>query len=135
MRQWGVPDQICATGNPNHGLARKTGWHDARKPWESPMKLAILTSLATAMFLTASISVQAQMGSSSTSSGSMSNASSNSSITCQVMMDRASGLGQPTDLTKKAEAKRQMDMAKAAMAQGDEASCQSHMKVALHNMM
>jgi hypothetical protein len=51
------------------------------------------------------------------------------------MMDKANNMSQPTDLTKKAEASRQMDMAKAAMAKGDEASCKSHMQVALHNMM
>ena len=72
------------------------------------------------------------MSGGSMSSGSMSN---NSSMTCQAMMDKANGMSQPMDLTKKAEAAKQMDMAKAAMAKGDEMSCKSHMKMAIHNMM
>jgi hypothetical protein len=98
------------------------------------MKLVTLTSLATAMLLAVSVSAQAQMGS-SMSSGSMSSTSSNSSMTCQAMMDKANGMTQPSNLTKRADAKTQMDMAKAAMAKGDEPGCKSHMRLALHNMM
>jgi hypothetical protein len=100
------------------------------------MKLATLTSLATAAVLSFSVPALAQMGS-SMSGGSMSSSSMSrdSSMTCQAMMDKANGMSQPTDLSKKAEATRQMDMAKAAMAKGNEASCKSHMKMAMHNMM
>ena len=103
------------------------------------MKPVILTSLATAMLMAVSMSAQAQMGSSSNamSNGAMSNSSmsSDASMTCQAMMDKANGMSQPTDANKKAMAMKQMDMAKAAMAKGDEASCKSHMKMAMHNMM
>jgi hypothetical protein len=106
-----------------------------RNPRESLMKLATLTALATAMLL--AVSAQAQTGSSSNSmsNGSMSSMSSDSSMTCQAMMDKANGMSQPTDANKKAMAMKQMDMAKAAMAKGNEASCKSHMKMAMHNMM
>jgi hypothetical protein len=102
------------------------------------MKLATLTALATAMLL--AVSAQAQTGSSSNSMSngsmsSMSSMSSDSSMTCQAMMDKANGMSQPTDANKKAMAMKQMDMAKAAMAKGNEASCKSHMKMAMHNMM
>jgi hypothetical protein len=102
------------------------------------MKLVTLTALATAMLL--AVSAQAQTGSSSNSMSngsmsSMSSMSSDSSMTCQAMMDKANGMSQPTDANKKAMAMKQMDMAKAAMAKGNEASCKSHMKMAMHNMM
>jgi|GEM_PF-4677481 len=105
------------------------------------MKLVTLTSLATAMLLAVSMSAQAQTGSSSSSSsmsnGSMSNSSSmsDSSMTCQAMMDKAHGMNQPSDANKKAMAMKQMDMAKASMAKGDEMGCKSHMKMAMHDMM
>src|SRR5215471_9350914 len=98
------------------------------------MKLLTLTTLATAMLL--AVSAQAQMGSSTMSGGAMSSSmSSGSSMTCQAMMDKAHGMSQPSDSDKKALAMKQMDMAKAAMAKGDETSCKSHMKMAMHYMM
>jgi len=99
------------------------------------MKLATLTSLATAAVLSLSVPAMAQMGGGSMSGGSMSSGSNNSSMTCQAMMDKANGMGQPMDLAKKAEAAKQTDMAKAAMAKGDETSCKSHMRVAIRNLM
>jgi len=66
------------------------------------------------------------------SSGSM---SSDSSTTCQAMMDKAHGMNAPADANKKAMAMKQMDMAKASMAKGDEMGCKSHMKMAMHDMM
>jgi hypothetical protein len=107
------------------------------------MKRVTMTTLAAAMALTLSMPAMAQMGSSSSSSsssmsnGSMSNSSmsSDSSMTCQAMMDKANGMSQPSDANKKAMAMKQMDMAKAAMAKGDEMGCKSHMKMAMHNMM
>lgn len=67
----------------------------------------------------------------------MSNSSSmsDSSMTCQAMMDKAGGMSQPSDANKKAMAMKQMDMAKAAKAKGDEMGCKSHMKMAMHDMM
>jgi hypothetical protein len=61
--------------------------------------------------------------------------SNNSSMNCQALMDKANGMSKPSDLTKRAEANRQMDLAKAAMAKGDEASCKSHTQLAIRNMM
>jgi hypothetical protein len=99
------------------------------------MKFVTLTALATAAVLSFSVPALAQMGGGSMSGSSMSSGSNNSSMTCQAMMDKASGMGQPMDLTKKAEAAKQMDMAKAAMAKGDEMSCKSHVKLAIRNLM
>ncbi len=50
-------------------------------------------------------------------------------------MDKASSMPQPTDESKKAMAMKQMDMAKAAMAKGQEKTCMSHMKMAMRDMM
>jgi hypothetical protein len=61
--------------------------------------------------------------------------SSDSSMTCQAMMDKAHGMSEPADANKKAMAMKQMDMAKASMAKGDEMGCKSHMKMAMHSMM
>ena len=115
------------------------------------MKRVVLATLAAAMALTLSLPAMAQTGSSSSTSsmsnGSMSNGSmssgsmssssmsSDSSMTCQAMMDKAHGMSQPADANKKAMAMKQMDMAKASMAKGDEMGCKSHMKMAMHNMM
>jgi len=99
------------------------------------MKFVTLTALATAAVLSFSVPALAQMGGGSMSGSSMSSGSNNSSMTCQAMMDKASRMGQPMDLTKKAEAAKQMDMAKAAMAKGDEMSCKSHVKLAIRNLM
>jgi len=99
------------------------------------MKFVTLTALATAAVLSFSVPALAQMGGGSMSGSSMSSGSNNSSMTCQAMMDKASGMGQPMDLTKKAEAAKQMDMAKAAMAKGDEMNCKSHVKLAMRNLM
>jgi len=56
-------------------------------------------------------------------------------MTCQAMMDKAHSMNQPSDANKKAMAMKQMDMAKASMAKGDEMGCKSHMKMAMHDMM
>jgi hypothetical protein len=97
------------------------------------MKLVTLTSLSTVAVLSFSIPALAQMGSPMPMSSS-SSMSSDSSMTCQAMMDKADAMGLPSDLNKRADAKRQMDLAKEAMAKGDEANCKSHMRVAIHNM-
>jgi hypothetical protein len=101
------------------------------------MKLTALMSLTTAIVLAVSAPAWAQMGSSS--SGSMSNggmsSSNNMPNTCQGMMDKASSMTPPTDESKNAMATKQMDMAKTAMASGDEKTCMSHMKKAMHYMM
>ncbi len=100
------------------------------------MKTIAMTSIAAAMLMAVSMPAMAQMGS---SSGSMSNGSmsgdSAKPMTCQGMMDKANGMSQPMDESKKAMAMKQMDMAKAAMAKGDEKTCMSHMKMAMHDMM
>ena len=67
------------------------------------------------------------------SSGSTSN-DSDPSMTCQAMMDKANGMSLPRDLSKRATATKEMQMAKDAMAKGDESTCRAHMQTALHNM-
>src|ERR1700749_1221866 len=99
------------------------------------MKITAITSIATAMLMAVSLPAAAQMGSSSMSNGSSISRDAPKPMTCQAMMDKANGMAQPSDESKKAMAMKQMDMAKAAMAKGDEKSCMSHMKMAMHNMM
>jgi hypothetical protein len=97
------------------------------------MKIVMLATLAVAVALTVSAPAMAQMGSSTMSNGSMS--SDAKPATCQGMMDKANGMSQPMDASKKSMAMKQMDMAKAAMAKGDEKTCMMHMKTAMHDMM
>jgi hypothetical protein len=56
--------------------------------------------------------------------------------TCQGMMDKAGPkMDSMSDGSKKTMAMKQMDMAKTAMTSGDENTCMSHMKMAMHDMM
>jgi hypothetical protein len=61
--------------------------------------------------------------------------SSDSTMSCQAMMDKANGMSQPSDANKKAMAMKEMDMAKSAMTKGQEKTCQMHMKKAMGDMM
>jgi hypothetical protein len=96
------------------------------------MKFTSFAAVTAAAVLTLSAPAFAQMGSSSMSSNSM---SSDSAMSCQAMMDKAGTMSQPTDANKKMMASKEMDMAKAAMAKGQEKTCQMHMKKAMNDMM
>ena len=51
------------------------------------------------------------------------------------MMAKADTMTQPTDLTKKSAAMKDMNDAKSAMAAGNEASCKTHVQAAMRNML
>ncbi|MBS0273823.1 MAG: hypothetical protein JSR55_05350 [Proteobacteria bacterium] len=104
-------------------------------------------ALATALFAAAPALAQqnpmsgnAMSHSNATATGSsaMSNhmsGAANTNMTCQAMMTKANAMTQPTDLTKKSAAQKDMSEAKSAMAAGNESACKMHVQAAMKNML
>ena len=112
------------------------------------MKFSLIVSAALAATLFAAVPASAQYNSMSGSSMSNSNAtangnamstgtsgSGNANMSCQAMMAKADAMTQPTDLTKKSAAQKDMAEAKSARAAGNEASCKMHVQAAIRNML
>jgi len=107
------------------------------------MSLIVPAALAAALLAAPALAQQSPMSGSAMSNSNatangMSNSMSgtaNSNMTCQAMMAKADAMTQPTDLTKKSAAQKDMAEAKTAMAAGNEASCKMHVQAAIKNML